>query len=109
MRKTEFKKAVENSKPIMWINVENQQLYSIVGVDKSTFDVENWDDKPINILYLDKEEKDAYKKIKNGVVYLYQVELKEKLFPNIKSLKSAGVTAVKDQSIAPSSNKITNH
>jgi hypothetical protein len=109
MNKSEFKYAVKNSIPIMWMNIKNQQLYAIVGVDKSTFDDDHWDEKPINILYLDKEESEAYKKIKNDAVYLYQIELKEKLFPNIKRHESEGAIATKDESIIPNSNKIANN
>ena len=107
MKKEEFKKAVQNSTPMVWMNMFDENFYEIVGVDIDTFGRKNWDEKPINIVYLDTK----YNQEKDGNAHLCEIELSENIITTPKNKKSrrSGTKAKTDESIAPSSNKISNN
>ena len=110
MKKEEFKKAVQNSTPMVWMNMVDEQLYRIVGVNKSTFDDENWSDKPIDILYVVEEESVSSFNIKYENVFLCEIALDQKSSHKTRRRSVLNKeTAKTDESIAPSSNKISNN
>jgi hypothetical protein len=107
MNKIEFKNAVKKSKPMVWMNMFDENFYEIVGVDIDTFDRKNWEEKPINIVYLDTKDNQE----KDGNAHLCEIELSENIITTPKNKKSrrSGTKAKTDESIAPSSNKISNN
>ena len=110
MKKEEFKIAVQNSTPMVWMNMVDEQLYRIVGVNKSTFDDENWSDKPIHILYVVEEKSVSSFNIKYENVFLCEIALDQKSSPKTRRRSVLNkLTAKTDESIAPSSNKISNN
>jgi hypothetical protein len=110
MNKIEFKNAVKKSKPMVWMNMFDENFYEIVGVNIDTFDRKNWEEKPINIVYLDTKDNQE----KDGNAHLCEIELSENIITTPKNKRyggSRGARAKTDESITPSSStiKITNN
>lgn len=106
MNKIEFKNAVKKSKPMVWMNMFDENFYEIVGVDIDTFDRKNWEEKPINIVYLDTKDNQE----KDGNAHLCEIELSENIITphkNKRSRRSRGAIAKTDESIAPGSSTFT--
>jgi hypothetical protein len=110
MKKEEFKIAVQNSISMVWMNMVDEQLYRIVGVNKNTFDDENWSDNPIHILYIEEEESGLSVTIKDENVFLCEISLAKKSSHKTRRRSVLNKeTAKTDESIPPSSNKISNN
>jgi hypothetical protein len=105
MDKIEFKKAVKKSKPMVWMNMFDENFYEIVGVDIDTFDRKNWDENPINIVFLDTKDNQE----KDGNAHLCEIELSENMINPPKKKRYGGSRAKTDESIAPSSSTITDN
>jgi len=104
MDKIEFKNAVKKCKLMVWMNMFDEDFYEIIGVDTNTFEGNNWNEKPINITYLDNK---GY--VKKGNAHLCEIELSENVVRTPKKKRYRGLKAKTDGSIAPCSNKIANN
>jgi len=110
MNKSKFKHAIKNKIPMMWKNMIDKELYKIAGLKNNIFDDKNWYEKPIHILYMKVDKSNTSLIIEDKYVCISEIFLDKENYIKIKrQFIMNKETTRKDESIAPSSNKIINN
>lgn len=110
MNKSKFKHAIKNKIPMMWKNMIDKELYKIAGLKNNIFDDKNWYEKPIHILYMKVDKSNTSLIIEDEHVCISEIFLDKENYIKIKrQFIMNKETTRKDESIAPSSNKIINN